>query len=260
MAQATTGQHHGGHADAVRHGTRSAYVGARCRCDNCRSANTATAADRRRTIAYGRWHPFADAAPVREHIARLRAAGMGIDQVAALAGVGGGTVRQLVYGNTGQVRTATAAAILAVPACRRAAGALVPAGAVRAMITDLRQAGHEMAELARQLGRTPSGLARSLTRTHVLVRTEDDVARLYHRLTRCPRPDRAAQDITAELPNLDEVAVERAMAGEQVLLTREEQLEAIQQLTARGTSDRRIARLLRISPRTVARRRAAAVA
>lgn len=44
------------------------------------------AARRRRLIAYGRWQPYVDPAPVREHIRALQAYGLSLDSIAVMAG------------------------------------------------------------------------------------------------------------------------------------------------------------------------------
>lgn len=269
-----------------QHGTRAAYVADRCRCSDCREANRVDAAARRRAVAYGRWQPFVDAAPARRHIERLRAAGVGINQIIALSGVGSGTIRQLVYGDrrtgtpTVRIRPKTAAAILAVPLTRPAAGALVPADRIHALLTDLLEADHPLPVLARLLGRSTSSVTAILNRARVTAGTADAVVALHHSLTphsrRRPRGATGTDELgwpagdnddtedladDAELPagdgTVDEIAVERAMAGEPVTLTLVEQLEAVRRLHARGLSDRRIALLLRTSARTVSRRKTA---
>jgi hypothetical protein len=57
---------------------------------------------------------------------------------------------------------------------------------------------------------------------------------------------------------LDDVAIERACAGDPVGLTSAERAEAVARLTAAGVSANEIARRLRVTGRTVTRRRAAA--
>jgi len=87
-----------------QHGTRTAYVADRCRCPDCREANRLAGRARSRAIAYGRWTPYVDTTPIRQHVQRLRAAGIGIDRIIELSGVGSGTLRQVLYG---QPRTKT---------------------------------------------------------------------------------------------------------------------------------------------------------
>src|ERR1022692_1159693 len=53
---------------------------------------------RSRQIAYGRWEPWADAGPVREHVRQLRRAGGSYQAIAQAAGVATMTVYRLVHG------------------------------------------------------------------------------------------------------------------------------------------------------------------
>ena len=57
--------------------------------------------------------------------------------------------------------------------------------------------------------------------------------------------------------DIDDVAVERAMHGDPLVLTLPERKLAVQRLTSRGHSAVEIARRVRIAPRTVERYRAA---
>jgi hypothetical protein len=149
--------------------------------------------------------------------------------------------------------------------------------------------------LAAQLGRRPNSLHRSMTGRSVTARTAQDVASLYERLwnTRPPQAtseQRAAADAArahaaaqAWLPplawdaidtdptppaptsqpsrrnDIDEIAVERALAGDHITyddLTSVEQQEVVRRLSARGASIRDIAAQLGTTKRTVSRRRA----
>jgi hypothetical protein len=71
---------------AAAHGTRACYVRG-CRRPECLAANRAYAARVSRLKLYGRWEPYTGAAPVRDHIRALSAAGIGWKRVAFLAGV-----------------------------------------------------------------------------------------------------------------------------------------------------------------------------
>lgn len=53
---------------------------------------------RSRQIAYGRWEPWADAGPVRDHVRRLRQGGASYGAIASAAGVSPMTVHKLVNG------------------------------------------------------------------------------------------------------------------------------------------------------------------
>ena len=102
------------------HGTRAAYVKDHCRCPDCTTANTIAGRTTARTQAYGRWQPFTDATAVREHVHALRSAGIGVEQIAALADTSARHIRDLARPTTTirpavlRVRSHTAARILAI--------------------------------------------------------------------------------------------------------------------------------------------------
>jgi lambda repressor-like predicted transcriptional regulator len=284
------------------HGTRLAYVLDRCRCPACGEANRLGAQQRNTAIAYGTWTGLVDAEPVRAHVQQLRTAGLSLQRLSVLSGVGYGTLSALVYGDppTRRVRSRTERRVLAVQADTAGlpAGRRVPATGTRRRLQALAAAGWSLPVLALRVSKTPRNLRRTLTTPTVTAATARAVAALYDELRqldppgRTPReragaerarsqarqhgwlPPRAWDDIdtdpggdepdlddtdrpAADEAVLDEIAVERAMHGDQVRLTRAERDEAIARLTARGVSACRIAELLGTSSRAVTRRRAA---
>ena len=81
------------------HGTANGYVNGKCRCDVCRTAQTARARQRTRAQAFGRWESaFVDAQPARDHINKLRVLGVGVKQVAKLTGIAPSVLGALVFG------------------------------------------------------------------------------------------------------------------------------------------------------------------
>lgn len=104
--------------DDPRHGS-IAGSSAGCDCRACRIAKAAYKVHRERQIAYGRWAPFVDAEPVREHLRALARFGVGWQRASRLAGVAEATVSTILYGDHGRprrrVRAETAAKLLAVP-------------------------------------------------------------------------------------------------------------------------------------------------
>jgi hypothetical protein len=284
------------------HGTRVAYVKDRCRCADCTAANTAAGRAVHRAQTFGRWQPFLDAAPVRDHIRALRAAGIGVEQIAVLAGISTSHVRELANpGRDGnprvrRVRPETAHQVLRIRIGQaiRAPRSLVDATGTRRRLQGLIAVGWPHDELAARLGRSSTGLRRSMLSDSVTVQTAQEVGALYEGLwnLRPPQatdaqraaanaarvfaadrgwpPPLAWDDIDtdpdprhhrgrAETDDLDEIAIERALAGDGVRLehlTPAEQDEVVRRLTARGKSIRDIAQQLATTKRTISRRRA----
>jgi hypothetical protein len=285
------------------HGTRAAYVKDRCRCTDCTAANTAAGRAVHRAQTFGRWRPFVDAAPMREHIRALRAAGIGVEQIAMLAGISTSHVRELAGtgrdGNPGiqRVRPETAHRVLRIriDQANRAPRSHVVATGTRRRLQALIAVGWPHDELAAGLGRSSAGLRRSMLSDSVTAQTAQDVRALYEQLWNlCPPQStddqRAAADAArtfaaergwlpplawddidtdpdprhharhAETDDLDEIAIERALAGDGVRLehlTSAEQDEVVRRLTERGKSIRDIAQQLATTKRTISRRRAA---
>jgi AraC-like DNA-binding protein len=285
-----------------RHGTRAAYVKDCCRCPDCTAANTAASRAATRERVYGRWHPYVDAGPVRDHIAALRTAGIGVERIAQFAGLSVSHVRQLAgdgrdgLPTTKRVRPTTAARVLSiyVNEASRAPHSRVDATGTRRRLQALIATGWTVELLAAEIDRRPKALRRSMTSASVTARTAHEVTSLYERLFNATPPratseqraaadaarahaaeqgwlpplawDNIDTDITPATPaagsqrnDIDEIAVERALAGDRITyddLTTDEQQEVIRRLTARGASIRDIAAQLRTTKRTVSRRRA----
>jgi transcriptional regulator with XRE-family HTH domain len=184
------------------HGTRACYVwgpepgqGQGCRCEPCRAANRAANNHREREIVYGRWQPFVDAGPVRQHIAALAGAGIGRRRLAELSGVSDAALRRLTRGLSGRppsqrVRPKTAEAILAVrPVLGACAGfARVNALGTQRRLQALIAAGWTQTALAERLGMTPSNFGAMLQRPNVSADTARAVVRLYDDLWDEPPP------------------------------------------------------------------------
>jgi DNA-binding NarL/FixJ family response regulator len=254
------------------HGTRVAYVKDRCRCTDCTAANTAAGRAVHRAQILGRWRPFVDAAPVRD-------------------------------GNPGiqRVRPETAQQVLRIriDQANRAPRSHVGATGTHRRLQALIAVGWPHDELAARLGRSSTGLRRSMLSDSVTAQTARDVSALYEQLWNLHPPQstddqRAASDaaraLAAErgwLPplawddidtdpdprhhtehaeeddDLDQIAIERALAGDGVRLdhlTPAEQDEVVRRLTERGKSIRDIAQQLATTKRTISRRRASITA
>jgi hypothetical protein len=184
------------------HGTRAAYVKDRCRCAPCTAANAAAWAATNRARAFGQWEPFLDAAPVRARIGQLREAGIGVDQIAKLAGTSTSHIRELA--NPGQpdkppvhkVRPDTAQRILSIQAtaANRAPRSHLDARGTRRRVQALVAIGWTHQLLAAQLGRTATNLKRSLASEQVTAHTAGQISDLYERLWDSRPPHATAQD------------------------------------------------------------------
>ena len=168
-----------------QHGTLGAYRGDGCRCTDCTQANLAARRSKVRAQATGRWQPFTPAGPVREHLVRLRSAGVGVDQIANLSGVPGSTVRLVIYPRNGRhlekINTETACLLLAAQPrpTSRATRSTIDASPTRARIEELLANGIGWAELAAALGRSSANLRRSFARPTVTVKTADEINCLH---------------------------------------------------------------------------------
>lgn len=176
----------------------SGYKIDRCRCPDCTAANRDYTARRNRQIAYGRWDPFVDAQPIRDHIATLRAAGIGTRRIADLTGVAIAAVSALTWGRNGRprrkVRHRTAAAILAL---QPSDGLLAPAAltdntGTRRRIQALAAIGWPLTRIGERIGMSPENVGALLKRPTVQSRTATKVAAVYRAMAGAVPPDTPA--------------------------------------------------------------------
>lgn len=183
------------------HGSRVRYV-AGCRCVPCRAANSRYQSSRLLAIARGDGNRIVDAAPALARIRELSRRGMGYRQVAAAAGVPTSTVSAIRGGRKRRIREATARRILAVP-CRRAPGALIPAGPSWKLLDKLVADGYPRIRLAFWLGQTRSnGL--QLSRRFVCMRTARMIRALYDCLEAQRDPAQSRHAARGERPDHEE--------------------------------------------------------
>lgn len=166
---------------AARHpcGTRAKYAGG-CRCNACRRANTDYENARARARARGEWNGLVPAAPVRAHLRRLSAAGVGRRTVADISGVGASAIAELASGRKDQLRAMTAKRILAVTAEALNDSTLVLARPTWVLIRRLLAEGFTLGELAWRLGYKTRAL--QLRRDRITARNAMRVARFYHQV------------------------------------------------------------------------------
>lgn len=189
----------GQHAQLPVHGTRACYRRG-CRREECRQAERDYARQVARLKAYGRWQPFTDAAPVREHVRGLMASGLGAARIAALAGISRGTLSHLLYGDPARqlppsrrIRASAAQQLLAVRPCldNLASMAAVDAAGTRRRLQALTVTGWSGRMLAGLLPMEPSNLNAILRgRPAVSAATARRARQLYDELWDQPPPER----------------------------------------------------------------------
>jgi hypothetical protein len=264
------------------HGTRAKYVVDKCRCQPCRDVNVAIEAARRRAIAYGTWAPYVDAEPARRHVRELMAAGIGWKRVARLSGLSTGVVWKLLYGDpqrnmapSKRCRPATAEKLLAVHASPEnlAGGQKIPAEMTWRRIHSLIALGYPRRWIAAHIAGHPVA-AMQIRETVVFAGTARAVKDLYDRIGDTPAPpsvgasravreaarnrwpvpaawDDDGHDLPIEADVIDDMAIERVIAGEHLELTPHERIEAARRMHAAGHTKTHIAVLLHVSSHTI---------
>lgn len=275
-----------------KHGlTSTCYVVHLCGCRVCMDGNARRRRDRYRLLAYGRYQDaHQPIEPIRQHLQALVDTGMIPERIAISAGVGGATVRRLLNSETARFVTgATARKLLAVTpdSSTLAAQGRVNGRGTRRRLQALAAIGWNHHEIARRLGYPRWKVNKALEGAYVDIRVHDDIAALYDELwdqqppthTRAQRvgrsyaltvarrhgwlPPLAWDDIdtdpapptAGQEPLLDEIAIELALAGQNVRLTRDERLEATRRGTERGLSLTQLSDLLGVDVRTIDRDR-----
>lgn len=154
-----------------------------------RARNTEYARTRNRLMAYGRWAPWTEAQPVRDHIAHLGKAGIGWVRAAELADLPTATVSHWLYGHNGwpppkQIHAEKAAKMLAVKADpenladRALTDLLLTVRQIHALAAD----GFPIKYVAERLGRDATNLSRIMRQSHVEVGTARAIAALFTEL------------------------------------------------------------------------------
>lgn len=160
------------------HGDRLRYM-AGCRCLPCRCANARYEQQRLAARRRGEWNGLVPAGPVRAHLRKLSAAGVGYKTAADAASVARSVVAKILRGERRQIRAQNAKRLLAVTPAARADHSTVSAARTWRRIHQLLEEGFSKARLARELGmRTP---ALQIGKTRVLARTELAVEKLWRR-------------------------------------------------------------------------------
>lgn len=164
-----------------------------CRCYTCAWAVAQYNDVREHAMRCGTWRPYVDAAPVRAHLLRLREAGLGLRQVAQLAGVDRKRLQSILNGRpergTGpqeKCRPALVAKVLAVePTVDNLPPSLpVDATGTRRRLQALVARGFPQSRLSSEMGLTGDNLTIVLNghQQQVFARTARAVTALYARL------------------------------------------------------------------------------
>lgn len=251
--------------------------------------STAYKRNRRRQIAYGRWRARVPVDSAREHVRRLTDAGLRWAQIAVLAGVSRGTIRNITLPDTTNISADVESAVLAVPVPARpgdvvAPHALVPIHGARRRIQALIAYGYPQMHLSRELGIAAGHAAMCAfvgrhagnhQGKYVSADMERAVKALFDRLQMIPGPSHQAREYGRKrgwaLPfEWDEEALDDPRGTPTRARYRRESTEAdrsdrdeksaerrtrVAELTAAGLSAGQIAVQLRISKRTVVRDR-----
>jgi transcriptional regulator with XRE-family HTH domain len=286
----TSDSPHRGRGQRHRHGTRATYTQDGCKCPSCQRANRTAQQARRRAIAYGQWRPYADAEPLRAHLAQLLDSGISLATIAARAGVSRGTLHALLSTHHAatrpRVRAGTAQRIEQVTTGSQHP-ALVDSTGAKRRLEALIANGWSMARLGTHLHCHPSTISRLLRGTTITGSIDHAIRDLYTRLAEQPVPTTTAgertsaetarryanahgwatpdrwtdidHDLRPRSPqantDIDQVAISRALDGQPTQLNHRERRLAAQLLTAQGLSLRNIAARLAINPRTISRYR-----
>jgi len=158
------------------HGTRARYRRLDCRCLPCRGAQ----AEYLRALK--RRPPLLDAAPARVWLNALRGHGVGITQVARLAGVNRALVANVRAGVRRKLSAEILYRLLSVPPVY-APGRTVLSGPTKRLIRKLLKEGYTRRQIAERLG-LKSGRLRHLSKARrVRRKTAARVRALYARLT-----------------------------------------------------------------------------
>jgi hypothetical protein len=145
--------------EAPHHNNLACLKQHNCRRPECLARWRTYMNNRHRQMAYGRWQPYIDAEPARQHVHVLRTFNIGVPRVQQLSGVSGGAMSKLLYGANGRppsrrVRTFTADRITAVKPSLDLVlpTALVDGTGTRRRLRALVAVGWPQLELGRRLG------------------------------------------------------------------------------------------------------------
>lgn len=176
--------------EAPHHNTLTCVKDYNCWLPDCRDRYKAYQRTRYHAITAGTWEPLVDAAPVRQHLTRLYAAGFSPNRIGELTGLPYETVIGFtqVHGFSGKRRSRkrrcnpeTAAKILAVQPGEHLPGKTDATGTQR-RIQALVAAGWPLSHLGPRFGLSERTTGALLTQDRVYGRTAEKVTRVYNEL------------------------------------------------------------------------------
>jgi hypothetical protein len=123
------------------------------------------------------WNGLVDAAPAREHLKKLSAAGVGRRAVHEATGVANTVLSDILSGRKLKVMARTSKEILGVDEGALADGARVPAWRTWRRINKILKCGYSKSDIAKELGYKTRAL--QIRKDYVLLRTEHKVKKIY---------------------------------------------------------------------------------
>lgn len=162
---------------SLPHGVRARYV-AGCRCQPCRTANTAYEKLRNYKRQTGDWNGQVKAERARRHLLELSAAGVRRRSVRDFSGISDTVLQGVRSGRKQKIRARTERAILAVTPEHALPGARVPAQTTRKRLAWLLSEGFTRKALAIRLGKKSPKLQIGTTPT-ITAENADRVERVW---------------------------------------------------------------------------------
>lgn len=163
--------------EAMAHGVRAKYAYG-CRCQPCRTANTAYEKERNYKRQTGDWNGLVNATKARNHLRQLSSDGVGRRSVSDCSGISDSVLTEIRAGRKRKIRARTERRILAITTGHALPGARISAVVTRDRIAWLLQEGFTRAEIARRIGKKTPALQLGHTPT-ITAENADRVERVW---------------------------------------------------------------------------------
>lgn len=160
-------------------GTRAKYVGCKCRCRKCRTANAnyQTARDKFRREG-GKPDVLISSIKARDHILKLSDAGIGYKAVADAASVSRSVTGRILWGDRLRIRRSTSDRLCSVTTEAVSDGARVPSGPTLRILDGLISEGYTKTQLAKWMGSKAKSPMLQMRGDFIVARTASRVARM----------------------------------------------------------------------------------